>query len=441
MFLVTVGLNHKTAPVEIREKLAFTENQLPEALQKLKDYAAIDGCVLLSTCNRTEIYAACTDLTQGLKSIKSFLMECLHEEECEIDNFLYIHTLYDCVHHLFRVASGLDSMILGETQILGQVRQAYQIASAAESTNKIINTLFHKAIAVGKRVRTETEIDKNAVSISYAAVELARQQFCSLAGKAILVIGAGKMSELTAKHLVASGVNSVLVSNRSFDKAVELAEKFGGRAVRFNQLQECLVAADIVISATAARHAIITTETMNIVMQKRQERPIFLIDIAVPRDIDPEVATLKGVTLFDIDDLQNVVDRNLQVRKKEAVKAQKIVDEEIREFFSWLNTQFVVPTIVALKQLGEEIKQRELEKAFNKLGEISERERNIIQALAHSIVNSLLHRPIVNLKNYAQTSHGHLYTEILQNLFDLQVEGQRIKHVKPEAAEEVEELV
>lgn len=434
MFLVAVGLNHKTAPVEVREQLSFPEHELGDALQKLRSREAVEGCIILSTCNRTEIYAAVLDVKNGLANIKQFMAECLHDELCEIDNYIYVHTLYDTVSHIFRVAAGLDSMILGETQVLGQVRNAYQYACELGTTNRILNTLFQQAVSVGKRVRTETEIDRNAVSISYAAVELSRQIFEDLTGRTILIIGAGKMSELTAKHLVANGVTSVLVANRSFENAIQLAQQFGGEAIHFEELFDHMVNADIVISATSARNSIIKPSDLELVMSKRSGKKIFLIDIAVPRDIDPVVTKVTGVTLYDIDDLQHVVDRNLESRKKEAIKAQTIVDEEITRFFQWLNTQFVVPTISALKQFGTEIKQQELDKAFAKLGSITEKEEKVIRVMAHSIVNSLLHNPIVNLKVYANTNHGHLYTEILQNLFSLEVEGQRSKkhpEVKP----------
>lgn len=435
MFLVAVGLNHKTAPVEVREQLSFPEHELADALQKLRSQEAVEGCIILSTCNRTEIYAAVLDVKKGLANIKQFMAECLHDDLCEIDNYIYVHTLYDTVHHLFRVAAGLDSMILGETQILGQVRTAYQNACELGATNRILNTLFQQAVSVGKRVRTDTEIDRNAVSISYAAVELSRQIFDDLTGRSILIIGAGKMSELTAKHLVANGVTSVLVANRSYENAVQLAQQFGGEAIKFDNLFDHMVNADIVISATSARNTIIRPAELEQVMSKRNGKKIFLIDIAVPRDIDPVVTKVNGVTLYDIDDLQHVVDRNLESRKKEAIKAQAIVEDEITKFFQWLNSQFVVPTIAALKQFGEEIKQQELEKALTKLGPVSEKEEKIIRVMAHSIVNSLLHNPIVNLKTYAHTNHGHLYTEILQNLFSLEVEGQRSKrHPEPKPA-------
>lgn len=432
MFLITVGINHKTAPVEIREQLTFPENVLEDALTRLSSYDAINGCVILSTCNRTEIYATTLDAKQGLSSVRQFLVDRLNDDTCEIENYVYVHTLYDSVGHLFRVSAGLDSMILGETQILGQVRVAYQRAREYGTTNSILNTLFQQAITVGKRVRTETEIDRNAVSISYAAVELGKQIFGDLDGRTILIVGAGKMSELTAKHLVSNGVTNVLVTNRSFEKAKVLAEQFGGEAVPFEQLFYHMHHADIVISCTAANHYVIKFEDVQQVLAQRTDHPLFLIDIAVPRDIDSKVGTIPCVKLYDIDDLQHVVDRNLDERRNEAVKADKIVDEEIANFLKWLNSQFVTPTIVALKQRGETIKNAELEKALNKLGDISDRDRNIVNSLAHAIVNALLHEPVVNLKKYALTNHGHLYTEILQNLFNLEVEGQRHQYPKYE---------
>ncbi|HEX3031193.1 MAG TPA: glutamyl-tRNA reductase [Bacillota bacterium] len=436
MFLVAVGLNHKTAPVEIREKLAFPEGELQQPLRNLRSRQAVEGCIILSTCNRTEIYAAVLDVKQGLSSIKEFMTECIQDELVEIDNFIYVHTLYDTVHHLFRVAAGLDSMILGETQILGQVRTAYQIACDLDVTNRILNTLFQQAVTVGKRVRTDTEIDRNAVSISYAAVELSKQIFDEINGLSIMIVGAGKMSELTAKHLVSNGVTRVLVANRSPEKAQQLAQAFGGEPISLDHMFERMVEVDIVISATASSKAIIGIPEMESVVNRRDNRKIFLIDIAVPRDIDPEVGQVPGVCLYDIDDLQNVVDKNLEERKKEALKAQAIVEDEITKFFQWLNGQFVVPTISALKQFGETIKNQELEKAFKKLGPVGAREEKIIRVLAHSIVNSMLHNPIVNLKSAAHTNHGHLYTEILQNLFSLEVEGQRSKRFAEQSTTE-----
>ncbi len=424
MYLVVVGLNHKTAPVEVREKLSFSETDLPKHLEKLTSNKILRGCVVLSTCNRTEIYAAVLDVDKGLSKIREHLAKCCRAELSEIMNYLYTYTLYDVITHLFRVASGLDSMVLGETQILGQVKTAYQHACENNSTNRVLNTLFQQAIAVGKKVRTETHIDRNAVSISYAAVELAKQVFNGLEGRSILVVGAGKMSQLTAKHLISNGVINVLVSNRSYEKASDLAAQFGGEAVYFNELFDHMTDTDIVISATSATHYVIGKADMQRVMERRGGKKIFVIDIAVPRDVEPSVREVEGVELYDIDDLNNVVDQNLAHRKKEAVKAEKIIEKEISEFWKWLSTQFVTPTVAALKKRGEEIRQKEMNRAYNRLGNITEREKKIISSMTNSIVNQLLHDPVMQLKAYALTKQGHLYTEILQNLFNLEISGE-----------------
>ncbi len=427
MFIVVVGLNHRTAPVELREKLSFSSNHMKEALKKLKSYPLIDGCAILSTCNRTEIYAAALEMDEGLNAIWGFLSHYSGVDISVIKNSTYCHSLYDTIRHIFRVAAGLDSMLLGETQILGQVKEAYQQAIEHEASNRVLNTLFQQAITVGKRVRTETGIDQNAVSISYAAVELAKQELGTLDKRLVLIIGAGKMSELTAKHLVANGVSGVIVSNRSFDRAKALAAQFKGRAVRFDELFKHMEVADIVISCTAASHCIVRTEEMRRIMEKRQGRNIFMIDIAVPRDIEAGVGTIKGVSLYDIDDLKVSVDQNLTERKREAIKAEGIIEEELDKFMKWLGTQFVVPTIIALKKWGDDIKQRELRRALNRLGELSEHDKKVVTSLANSIVNQMLHVPITQLKNYALTTEGHLYIEILQNLLNLNVPGQKPK--------------
>lgn len=426
MYILAVGLNHKTAPVEVREKLSFSHDDMKEALELLKQKQHIEGCAILSTCNRTEVYAAVTDVDTGLAGIKEFLSESSGFPLSEIRDYLYVHTLYDAVRHVFRVAAGLDSMIIGETQILGQVREAYEVCRDLGGTNGVLNTLFQQAITVGKRVRTETKIDQNAVSISYAAVELAKQTFADLQGKKVLLVGAGKMSQLTAKHLVSHGVNSVLVTNRSYDRAIALAEEFGGKAVYFEQFYDYLPQVDIVVSCTAASGYVITPDGVARAMGQA-ERELFIIDIAVPRDVDPAVGDLPNVTLKDIDELQHVVDANLEERRRLAHEAEKIIEDEIVSFFKWLSSLFVVPTIKALREKADTIKDNELTRAFNRLAPVSDREKKVIGSLANSIVNQLLHDPIINLKEYAATHQGHLYAKILQNLFNLEVEGQQMK--------------
>jgi glutamyl-tRNA reductase len=421
VFPVAIGLNHRSAPVEIREKMSFHPSQMLDVLRELKCYPGLKGVVILSTCNRTEVYAATTDVEVGIHSIKQFLASHHGIVENVLEQYLCVHTLYDAVRHLYRVVSGLDSMVRGETQILGQVGNAYQLACEAEVTNKAVNVLFQNALAVGKRVRTETLIDQHPVSISYTAVELAKQHFGELQGKGILILGAGEMSTLTAKHLVAAGANTVLVSNRSYEKAAHLAKECSGRAVRFDNMDQYLEEVDIVISATAATHFILLPEHMKKIMNNRKGRSMLLIDIAVPRDIHPEVGEIPLVTLFDIDDLRGVVDRHHQEREIAAVNAEKIIEEEMLIFLKWHNSLFVVPTILALQQKGQKTKDAQVERAIEHLGELTPKQEKIIRSMANSIVNHLLHTPITNLKEYATTSQGHLYTEILQNLFDLDV--------------------
>jgi len=427
VLIVVVGLNHRTAPVEVREKMSFSEHSLKNALEKLKSYPLIEGCAILSTCNRTEIYAATKEMDEGLNSIWEFLAQWSGISILEVKNFTYCHTLYDTIRHIFRVAAGLDSMVLGETQILGQVRETYRQAVTYKATNGVLNTLFQQAITIGKRIRYETGIDRNAVSISFVAVEMARRHLGSLENKMVLVVGAGKMSALTAKHLVANGVSGVIVSNRSFERAERLAAQFQGKAVKFDELFKYMQAADIVISCTAASHCVIKAGEVRKVMEKRRGRELFLIDIAVPRDIETDTGNIEGITLYDIDDLKDVIDHNLSERRKAAVKAEKIIEEELDDFMKWLGMQFVVPTIAALKQWGEAIKQKELKRALNRLGELSEHDQKVIFSLANSIVNQILHVPVTQLKSYALTTEGHLYTEILQNLFNLEVPGQMPK--------------
>jgi len=421
VFPVAIGLNHRSAPVEVREKMSFQPSRMQEVLRELKGYPGLEGVVILSTCNRMEVYAATTDVEVGIRSIKKFLANHHGLEENLFEQYLVVHTLYDAVRHLFRVTSGLDSMVRGETQIIGQVSNAYQQANDAQVTNKAINVLFQTALAVGKRVRTETLIDQHPVSISYTAVELAKQHFGELVGKGILIMGAGEMSTLTAKNLVAAGANTVLVSNRSYEKAVILADECSGQAVRFDDMDQYLEKVDIVISATASTHFVILPERMREIMTNRKGRPILLIDIAVPRDIHPDVGEIPLITLFDIDDLRGVVDRHHQERELAAINAERIIEEEMLLFLKWHNSLFVVPTILALQEKGRKIKDAQLSHALERLGALTPNQGKIISSMANSIVNHLLHGPITNLKEYATTTQGHLYTEILQNLFDLDV--------------------
>jgi len=441
MHIIVSGLSHKTAPVEIREALNFPEHGLGEALNTLTSYSHINEGVILSTCNRTEIYAVAADIDSGRKNIISFLEDCHGLKDCRIEDYLYFHDSLAAVNHLFRVVSSLDSMVVGEAQILGQAKDAYASAFDAQATNLVLNRLFRQAFAVGKRVRTETDIGENAVSISYAAVQLAKKVFSDLTGKSVMIVGAGKMSELTAKHLLANGVSDVIITNRSFDKAVDMAKIFKGRAVEFDRLVDEMAGADIVISSTGAPNYVIDKEDMKAVMAKRRHRPIFLIDIAVPRDIDPETNNVDNVYLYDIDDLQSVVESNLAERSREAKGAEKIIKAEIQDFLAWQSSLEVVPTIAELRQKAERIRQGELEKITAKMADLSDEQKNALNALTSGIINKLLHEPMVRLKDSARHKEGYLYVDSLRHLFALGEDEDEPEKQTRESAAKIENNV
>lgn len=418
MHILVTGLSHKTAPVEIREALTFPKAEIKDALLNLVSLQNINEGVILSTCNRTEIYTVTRDPDKGQNEVISFLKQ-YYPKKSGLEKYLYFHEAATAVQHLFRVVSSLDSMVVGEAQILGQAKEAYNWAFEAQTTNVIFNRLFRQAFAVGKRVRTETDIGENAVSISYAAVQLAKKVFEDLSGRSVMVIGAGEMSELTTRHLVANGVNSVVIANRSLSRAEKMAQEFGGRAVPFDQLFDELAKVDIVISSTGASGIILTYDQMRQVMAKRRYRSIFLIDIAVPRDLDPQINSLDNAYLYNIDALEQVVAQNLAERQKEAKEAEKIIKAEVEEFFAWLSSLEVIPTIAELRRKAEQIKEQELSKALSKLNYLSEAEKNVIAALAHSITNKLLHDPVVKVKESTKQRDGYLYVESLRHLFAL----------------------
>jgi glutamyl-tRNA reductase len=419
MHILVSGLSHKTAPVEIREALAFPEHTLGEALTDLTSFPHINEAIILSTCNRTEVYTVGSDLDCSQQDVVTFLNSCHDLKHCNTEDYLYFHDSLGAVNHLFRVVSSLDSMIVGEAQILGQAKAAYSHAFEVQTTNLVLNRLFRQAFAVGKRVRTETDIGENAVSISYAAVQLAKKVFSDLAGKSVMLIGAGKMSELTAKHLLSNGVKDVIITNRSYDNAVAMAKTFKGRAVEFDALIDEMAKADIVISSTGAPHSILEKEDMKKVMAKRRYRPIFLIDIAVPRDIDADVNDVENVYLYDIDDLQSVVDSNLEERAREAKEAENIIKQEVQEFLAWLSSLEVIPTIADLRRQADRIRQAELERIGSKLEGLSAEELNAVNTLANGIINKLLHEPMVRLKQSAGQKEGYLYVDSLRHLFAL----------------------
>lgn len=420
MNLVVLGLNHNSAPVEIREKLSISSAKLGEHLSTLKERVPeAREEVILSTCNRVEIYALVSDIKKGVSSLKKFMADYHELDIATLENYTYVYALEEAVEHLFKVSSSLDSMVVGEPQILGQVKSAYKAARELSVTGTVLNNLFERSFSVAKRIRTETGIAENAVSVSYAAVELARKIFGDLSGKTTLLIGAGEMIELAIKHLVAQGVKTVLVANRTYERAVELATQFNGEAVHFDHLHEELKRCDIVISSTGAPHFVVRKELAAKVIAERANRPMFFIDIAVPRDIEPSVNEIDNCYVYDIDDLKSVVESNLAERAKEARKAEEIIRGEVKQFLSWLDHLEVAPTITELRAKAEAIRVMEMEKTVKRLTSVSDKDKETLDKMTAAIVNKILHAPVVNLKKHAETDDGHSYIQALRNLFEL----------------------
>ncbi|MDO8281573.1 MAG: glutamyl-tRNA reductase [Thermodesulfovibrionia bacterium] len=420
MNIIVVGLNHKTAPIEVREKFAFDGGKLQEAVNILKASKITDENVILSTCNRVEMYAGVKDIASGIENIKKFLSDFHNVPREALDKSLFIYHGRDAVRHIFRVASGLDSMVLGEPQILGQIKDAYDFSLKCKSTGTLLNKLMKKTVSVAKRTRTETGIGKGAVNISYAAVELAKKIFGDLTTKAIMLIGAGEMAELAARHLINNGVKDVIVANRTHERAEELAKEFQGRTVRFESLLQELKDTDIVICSTGAPNYILMKEEMHMTMKKRKQKPVFIIDISVPRNIDPEIDHLDNVYLYNTDDLQGIIDVNADERKIEAEKASEIVESEVETFMKWQASLSSVPTIVALREKAEAIKNDELEKALKKLGPLGESQTRTIEHLASSIVNKIIHGPTAALKSAEDDKE--IVVDVIRRLFDLEGE-------------------
>ena len=398
MKVLVIGLNHKVADVDVREKLAFNGPKLEEGLMKFRELPEVQEAIVLSTCNRVELYANVTDNRVASESIKEFLSEYHGINRESLDKSLYIYDDREAVKHIFRVAASLDSMVVGEPQILGQLKDAFDLALSKKATGILLNKLMKKAISVAKRIRTETKIAENAVSISFAAVELAKKIFTDLSRKVFMLLGAGEMAELAAKHLIGNGVNEVLVSNRTFERACDLAKEFNGRPVKFDDFIQEMVRADIVICSTGAPAYILWKNQMQKVMKERKQRQVFIIDISVPRNIDPEINDLDNVYLYNVDDLQNVVDANVFERQREAEKAEKIILEELDTFLKWQSSLDSVPTIIALREKAEELKRDEIEKLLHKIPGIGEKEKEAIEYMASALVNKLIHPPTAALK-------------------------------------------
>ena len=422
MDIILVGLSHNTAPVEVREKLSFSGQMLSDGIKRLRGYENISECLILSTCNRVEIYTIVDQSEIGIARIKDFLHSYQTDLPIEsISQHLYIHKNEAAIKHLFRVASSLDSMVVGEPQILGQVKDAFDTALLNKTTGVIINKLFKKSISVAKRVRTETKIAENAVSISFAAVELAKKIFSSLRDKRGMLVGAGEMGELAANYLVSSGIKEIVVSTRNYDRALTLAQTYKGRAVRFEYFLEEMSKSDVVICSTGAPDYVIRAEHMQDIIHKRRNSPIFLIDISVPRNVDPAINKIDNVFLYDIDDLQAVVEANRRTRKEEADKGEQIIVEEVETFTKWFKSLEVVPTIVALRDKVEDIRKRELERVTEKLRTLSPEEIAAVEGLTSTIVSKILHGPLVALKSESDSSNGLLYAETIKKIFNLEV--------------------
>ena len=423
--LVSIGTSHHVAPIEFRERLAFSEAQLIESHQHLRESDQIQESVILSTCNRVEVYAVLNSVRTAeaaAKVLAEFLSRCHQIDTESLKKWTYLHHNLETIQHLFRVISSLDSMVVGESQILGQVKDAYDTSRSAGSSGSILNRLFTKAFSVGKRIRSETTITTGAVSISYAAVELAKKIFNTLEGKTVAIIGAGEMSELTAKHLVANGVSNVIVANRTYQRAVKVAEKFKGTPLAYDSDLNFLIDADIVISSTNAPDYLIKRQPLVNIMRKRKHRYMFLIDIAVPRDIDPDVSKLDSAFLYNIDDLEAVVASNLKDRQQEAIHAEQIVSEEAKRFYDQLQVFQVNPTIKALHQQFRQIADTELQACFYKTT-LSDAQEEAIASMTQAIVKKLLHHPMKNLRgavNDGDADHGQ-YIQSLQELFALDV--------------------
>lgn len=420
MHTLVVGLNYKTAPVEIREKLSFIEADLPNAMQALQKEKSILENVIVSTCNRTEIYAVVDQLHTGRYYIKQFLSKWFNIPFEEFEQHLFIHENEASIDHLFRVTAGIDSMVLGETQILGQVRKSFLQGQELGTTGTVYNHLFKQAVTFAKRSHSETAIGENAVSVSYAAVELAKKIFGSLNNRHVAILGAGKMGELAIQNLYGSGVGKVTVINRTFEKAQNLADKFDGAAKSMNELQCTLLEADILISSTGATNYVIDYDLMKYVAKMRKGDPLFMVDIAVPRDLDPKIGDLPNVFLYDIDDLQGIVNANLAEREKAANQIVEMISGEIVEFKEWFTTLGVVPVISALRKKAGRIQEETMQSIENKMPDLTERERKILNKHTKSIINQLLKEPILQAKEIANSPHAKDQLQLFQQIFGLE---------------------
>ena len=421
MPLVALGLSHRTAPVDVRERHAFAPARMAEALTALRDYEAVHEAAMLSTCGRIEIYAELDDYEAGVEQLNSFLQNFRHSEVEDLESYLYTLLGRDAIEHLFRVSTGLDSMLIGEAEILGQVKDAYVQAQAAGSIGKTLHRLFKDAIHAGKAARSQTPIGRHSISIATAAIEMARARLGTLEGKSVAVVGAGKMGRTASKRLRTYGIASLYIVNRTPERARLLIDEAHGEAIDLASLDSALMRADVVITSTGASHFILTPNNVEAAMQQRPDRPLFVVDIAVPRDADPAIAELPNVSLVDIDALKDAVDSTLQVRREAIPHVEEIIAEYVERFGDWYRTRSAIPVIASLTQKAEAIRQAEIERLFARCPELTERERMLITGSSLSIISRLLHNVITRIRERAaddrqQTS---LQEQLLHELFDL----------------------
>lgn len=430
MELLVVGLNHNTAPIEIRECLAFSEDKMEDALSKVHALPSVKENMIVSTCNRVEVYASTRETEKAVHDLRDFFSQYHGISLKDFEKSLYTHVGEEAVRHIFRVASSLDSMVLGEPQILGQIKEAYDLAQQANTSGLILHRLLHRAFHVAKKVRTETKIAISAVSVSSVAVELAEKIFGTLEKKTVLLIGAGEMCELAARHLVSGGIEKILVTNRTYERAVSLAQEFRGEAIPFEEMGLGLKKTDIVISATNSPQYLIGHDQITKVIRDRKQRPIFFIDIADPRDIEPKVGDIENVYLYNIDDLQKVANDNIKDREKEAQKAETIVQDEVVKFVNWYRSLEVTPTIIALREKFEAIRNRELGKILSLYPNLTEKEKQSLEAMTSAIINKILHGPLTLLKQTDEETMADLYLHTLRTLFQLPEKSDREKETE-----------
>ncbi len=424
--IIHIGLNHKTAPVEIRECLAFTEEDTRAVVVGLRNEACIDELMLISTCNRVEFVlatkAAPEETRAAIQAVKDYLVQAKQVSLDEFESALYIHQGEAAVRHLFRVAASLDSMVLGEPQILGQVKTAYRLATEENCAGVILNRLLHRTFFVAKRIRSETGIGGHAVSISYAAIELGRKIFGDLKAKKVLLIGAGEMAELAVEHLIRHRTGDLFVANRTFERGAALADKFNGTAIKMEEIPAYLAQVDIIISSTGATGYVLTPPDVKGVMRDRRKRPLFFIDIAVPRDIDPDINKINNAYLYDIDDLNEVIDDNLQDRQREAIKAERIIDEAVLQFKKWFQGLQVVPTIKAMRAKVSAAAHGELQKTLDQLNGISAKDQKAIERMMEATINKILHDPTSYLKREGCMGDRSMSLDVARKLFGLDKE-------------------